>query len=68
MIIIRLSRHFSKIKKDLLTNPEFDKIHPQFLDHKPPTTLHRESKEVPYIKSLLRYKDIAVPTFENALH
>ncbi|CAD8067626.1 unnamed protein product [Paramecium primaurelia] len=68
MIIIRLSRHFSKIKKDLLTNPEFDKIHPQFLDHKPPTTLHRQSKEVPYIKSLLRYKDIAIPTFENALH
>ncbi|CAD8070262.1 unnamed protein product [Paramecium sonneborni] len=68
MIIIRLSRHFSKIKKDLLTNPEFDKIHPQFLDHKPPTTLHRQPKEVPYIRSLFRYKDIAVPNFENALH
>ena len=68
MIITRLSRYFCKIKMDLLNNPEFDQIHPQFLEHKPPTTLHRQQKEVPYMKSLLKYKSTNKHSYEEVLH
>jgi len=68
-MILKIARSFSKkIHKELLTNPEFDKIHPEFLKYKPPTTITKDGKEIPFIKSLLKYRENENDhlTYENA--
>lgn len=57
-MILKIARNFSKkIHKELLTNPEFDKIYPELLKYKPPTTITKDDKEIPFIKSLLKYRE-----------
>ena len=68
-MILKIARNFSKkIQKELLTNPEFDKIHPEFLKYKPSTTITKNDQEIPFIKSLLKYRDNEKDhlTYENA--
>lgn len=62
-MIYRVARAFfsKKIQHELLNNPEFDKIYPQMLKHKPPTTILDKHNEIPYIQSLLKYKDHMKP-------
>lgn len=58
MNLFRIARAFSKkIEKELLSNPEFDKIFPEFLQHKPPSTILKSAKEYPFMESLKYYKE-----------
>lgn len=55
----KLTRNISKeqkytfIKRQLETNPEFDKIFPKLAKRKPNTYLSLEKKEFEFIRSLL---------------